>query len=968
MATTVGRINLGLSVNKKTFNNELKGIASSAEKSTSKIFGSLGSKIGLVLGSAAIISFTKSALKMGSDLAEVQNVVDTVFKNMSGSVNAFASTAIDTLGISETLAKKYMGIFGSMSKSMGMTESQAFDMAKAITSLTGDVASFYNLSSDEAYTKLKSIWTGETESLKELGVVMTQVNLDNFALQQGFGKTTKNMTEQEKLVLRYQYVLSKLSHVQGDFARNIDSWANQTRVLSLRFDQLKATIGQGLINLFTPIVKMINTVLARLQVLAEAFQRFTEMLTGKKSEVKGLGAISAEVSDAAAGLNEGAENLGDGASKAAKKIQKALAGFDELNVLDLSSDSDSGSSGLGAGVETNLLGDMASGTEQATQRMTSALDELRTKIDELIGDFKAGFSEAFGESNVESILESAKNIKTSVKDIFTSPEVTNAAGTWANSVLTSLGKVTGSVAGIGATIAELLVGSIDTYLVQNTDFIRSKVASLFNISAKRAEIFANFSEAIADIFTVFRGQKAQQIGADIVAIFTNSGLSILELGLQYGNDFLNYLTKPIIENKDKFKTALENTLNPVSTIVGAIKTNLDNIFQSIWIAYQTWVQPAWDNMEKHATRVWGAVLDAYNKYLAPTLDNIANKLSNLMSQHVTPFVKNAVNLIGKITYEISRFWNFVSPFVSWLIDKAIARVANVLERAWNIVEFVFKQAIAVANDVINTISGLVDFIVGIFTLDWERAWNGIKEIFDSKIQLIKDIITNTKDYIQEQFKTALKGVEDLTGIKFEDIKAAFNRGWENVKNIFTDVPGYFHDKFTEAYDAIKKVFSPFEEFFRGLGSAMKNAIKGGINGAIDLFNKFIGWINDRMKFSWDGLTIAGKKIFDGGSIKLVEIQPIQPLAKGGIVNAPTLAMIGEAGKEAVLPLENNTGWMDVLAQKVAVAVAGAIAGLGNNNTNIGPIEIKLEEMTLGKAVIKSVNAYQRAMGKTLLEV
>jgi len=913
MSTTVGRINLGLSVNKKTFNNELKGIASSAEKSTSKIFSSLGSKIGLVLGSAAIISFTKSALKMGSDLVEVQNVVDTVFQNMSDSVNAFASTAIDTLGMSETLAKKYMGIFGSMSKSMGMTESQAFDMAKAITSLTGDVASFYNLSSDEAYTKLKSIWTGETESLKELGVVMTQVNLDNFALQQGFGKTTKNMTEQEKLMLRYQYVLSKLSHVQGDFARNIDSWANQTRVLSLRFEQLKATIGQGLINLFTPIVKMINTVLARLQVLAEAFQRFTEMLTGKKSEVKGLGAISAEVSDAAAGLNEGAENLGDGASRAAKKIKKALAGFDELNVLDLSSDSDSGSSGLGAGVETNLLDDMASGTEQATQRMSSALDTLKNKLNK----FTSAFSKAFGESNVESIINKTKSIQASVKDIFTSPEVTNAADNWTNSVLTSLGKVTGSAASIGATVAEFFVGSIDTYLGQNTEFIRNKVASLFNISAKRSEIFANISEATADIFTVFRGEKAQRIGADIIAIFTNSGLSILELASQYGNDFLNYLTNPIIENKDKFKTALENTLSPVSTIVDAIKTTLDNTFQSIWIAYQTWVQPAWDNMEKCATRVWGAVLDAYNKYLAPTLDNIAKKLSNLMSQHVTPFVDNAVNLIGKITYEISRFWDFISPFVSWLIDKAIARVANVLERAWNIVEFVFKQAMAVANDTIRTIRGLIDFIVGIFTLDWERAWNGIKEIFDSKIQLIKDIITNTKDYIQDQFESALKGVEDLIGIKFEDINAAF---------------------------------------------------KDGINGAIGLFNKFIGWINNRMKFSWDGLTIAGKKIFDGGSVQIAKIPTIPTLGKGGIVDAPTLAMIGEAGKEAVLPLENNTGWMDVLAQKVSVAVAGAIAGLGNNNTNIGPIEIKLEEMALGKAVIKSVNAYQRAIGKTLLEV
>lgn len=165
-----------------------------------------------------VIDFSKSCLSLGSDLAEVQNVVDVTFKSMSSGINSFAQTAITQFGLSETAAKKYAGTFGAMSKAMGLSESAAYEMSTAVTGLTGDVASFFNLSADEAYTKLKSIWTGETETLKDLGVVMTQTALDNYALNNGFGKTTKNMTEQEKLMLRYRYVMSSLSDAQGDFA------------------------------------------------------------------------------------------------------------------------------------------------------------------------------------------------------------------------------------------------------------------------------------------------------------------------------------------------------------------------------------------------------------------------------------------------------------------------------------------------------------------------------------------------------------------------------------------------------------------------------------------------------------------------------------------------------------------------------------------------------------------------------
>ena len=175
--------------------------------------------------------------------------------------------------------RQYTGTFGAMAKAFGFTEKQAYDMGTTLTGLAGDVASFYNISQDEAYTKLKSVFTGETESLKDLGVVMTQTALDAYAMANGFGKTTAQMSEAEKVALRYAFVQDQLTAATGDFARTSDSWANQCRIMKLQFDSLKASIGQGLINLFTPVLRVINTVIERLTVLASAFKSFTELIT-----------------------------------------------------------------------------------------------------------------------------------------------------------------------------------------------------------------------------------------------------------------------------------------------------------------------------------------------------------------------------------------------------------------------------------------------------------------------------------------------------------------------------------------------------------------------------------------------------------------------------------------------------------------------------------------------------------------
>ena len=353
--------------------------------------GKVGAAIASVFAVSKIVNFAKEAIDLGSDLAEVQNVVENVFTTMTDKVNDFATAAASTYGLSETMAKRYVGTFGAMAKAFGFTEQEAYDMSTTLTGLAGDVASFYNLDQDTAYTKLKSVFSGETESLKDLGIVMTQTALDSYALQQGIGKTTSQMTEQEKVALRYRFILDQLSTASGDFARTSDGWANQTRILRLQVDSLKASLGQGLINLLTPALKVINIIIGRLATLANAFKSFTELITGKKSSgqtsaaAAGLSDISGAASSAADNTSDLADATDDaaGATKNAVKQQKAyLSGLDEMKKFTVQEDS--GSSGGSGGGKGSGGGGGASGLPSAVEAVDyGKLAEGNSVVDEL---------------------------------------------------------------------------------------------------------------------------------------------------------------------------------------------------------------------------------------------------------------------------------------------------------------------------------------------------------------------------------------------------------------------------------------------------------------------------------------------------------------------------------------------------------------------------------------------------------
>lgn len=308
-------------------------------------------------------------------------MVDVTFGNLSGEVDSFAKNAVTQFGLSELSAKQFTSTMGAMLKSMGFTERAAADMGMQIAGLAGDIASFYNLGTEEAFYKIRSGISGETEPLKQLGINLSVANLEQYALTQGITKSYNAMTQQEQALLRYNYLLSVTSDAQGDFSRTSESWANQTRILSEQFNSLKATIGQGLINAFTPVIRVINTVLAGLQAVANVFRQVTALLFGKAASGGTTQKALEGVADGYGAAAEGAEDLAKGTKAAGEAAQKSLAPFDEITKLSEEAATGGGGSGAGGGYGGGLdLGIPSFGSEPVEDTISPQIQAIVDKI------------------------------------------------------------------------------------------------------------------------------------------------------------------------------------------------------------------------------------------------------------------------------------------------------------------------------------------------------------------------------------------------------------------------------------------------------------------------------------------------------------------------------------------------------------------------------------------------------------
>lgn len=930
----------GMSSGTRQANNALRQFGQNANRQMSSLSNTVSSsmgKIGKLLAGAfaigAIVNFGKQCIDLGSNLSEVQNVVDVTFGSMAEDVNEFAKTAITQLGLSETSAKQYTSTMGAMLKSMGLTTKEALTMSKTITSLSADMASFYNLDPEVAFEKIRSGISGETEPLKQLGINMSVANLQAYAMAQGISKAYSKMTQQEQALLRYNYLLSVTADAQGDFARTSDSWANQTRILSEQFNALKAEIGQGLISAFTPVVRALNVVINKLRVAAGYFRSFMELIFGKQSTGGGSGiadvAESTEsIADSASGASDAVESVGDAAKSAGKKAKGALASFDELN--QLASASDSSDSGSASGLSANL-GSMG---EVVSPDFGNIDDSVITgKMEEIAALFKDTFSK-FETISFEPLVASITRLKEAMKPI---TETLFTGLKWGiDNVLFPLSQWT--IQSLLPAFLNLLSGAL-TVLSPILKSFQPLALFLWDnflqpIASWTGGVIVSALEGIASALTKVGNWMSSNIGvvsaitSTLVGFFAAWKVTELLAFIQMSGGVagaikaISAALKAGIVAKiaDKAQTialtalyAKDFVVALASSTAALVKQSAQFVASKVAIVATTVAQGALTV----ATVAWNAICAVATAVTTAFGVAVAFLTSpvGLVIAAIAALVAGIIILIKNwdtVKEVASKCWESITSAVATGVDKIKALFNSVIE---------FVQ---------NNWQGLLLFIVNPFT-------GAFKLIYDN-CDVFRSFIDSTLQKISALF-TAL-----WTGVKASTVEA-----WSSIKNVWNAVSSWFN---TTVIQPIGKAFSTMWNGIKSSASsafsAIGNSAKQGMNWVIGHINSMINKINSKLSFELP-------EFFGGGKVGF-SIPNIPKLAKGGVIDNPTIAMVGEAGKEAVVPLENNTGWTSEVASLLANALTPFMSGgnSGSNGNSGQPIVLQAEDGTI---IARSIAPY-----------
>ena len=656
------------------------------------VLGKLGGVVAAAFSVKAIIDFSKAAIDLGSDLEEVQNVVDVSFGSMAGACEEFASTAITKFGMSELAAKQTASTYMAMAKGMGVAEGATSDMSITLAGLSGDVASFYNLDQEDAAKKLQGVFTGESEALKSLGVVMTQTNLKQFALEKGMNANIEAMSQAELVALRYAFVTDALSLAAGDFERTQDSWANQTRILSMQWQQFMGIIGQTLTTVLTPAIKLLYSLVTVLINVAQKIQTVVANLFGKAVTQTNAVAESAAAGAAAQ------EDLADGVTKAGKAAKKSLAGFDQLNILQ---SPDSGKDSAGAG-GAGSIPDVSGGTVTVSSEVQ---DDITPKIQALIDKIK-GFGEEIKTAFMPSI------------------------SAWSEA-FSGLGP---SIENAGSRIGTAWTTLKDTALVPfgeyiTTDFIPSIVN---DFSTTFAPIFADIMPVAIDTWTTNFENGClliqeycgilQMAYEGVKTVFSDMCESISSNWDTYGGDLLQGFTD--------FKDGLWETWWYIyDNIINPVITACSETLSWLWDEH---LKPLWDSIVEFVLSVSENILALWNGFIKPVVDYVVAILA--------PVVTNVINGIWDA---ICIVFAWISDVISGLLkylDGFIQFIVGVFtldwERAWGGIKKMFE---GVWTSFEGTVKGVVNAIIWVINQLIAAIYSGISGIVNGLGKIVDTV-------------------------------------------------------------------------------------------------------------------------------------------------------------------------------------------------------------------------------------
>lgn len=929
-----GSIRIDTKVDEGGFKRGLKSIQSGLGSLKSSL-GKLAGAFGLAFSIDQVVAFGKEAIQLASDLGEVQNVVDTAFGAMSGQVDEWAKNSIKQFGMSELSAKQMASTYMAMNAGVGMSDQGAADMAMGAVERAADIASFYNKSVEEAGHMMQSIWTGETESFKALGISMTQANLDEYALANGIGKTTQQMTQAEQVQLRYAYIMDRTNLAAGDFVKTQDSWANQTRILSEQWKQLLTILGGTLIQVLTPALKFLNEFMSILIGWAQQFSALVSAIFGKSVSQANTAVSSTQ---AAAGAQK---ELASATKQANKETKKQLASFDMLNVLQKDSESSGapespGASGGGAAIAVPALSGEIGADVKISPAVQQAADTIRgifEKINIALGPTKAALQGLWGEFErlggfvwsglvdfYKTFLEpvGAWVMGEGIPRFITAIQNGMAQIDW-QKINDSLHTLWVALAPFAINVGEGLLWLWENILVPLGTWMMNEIVPVFLERLAVGVDLANESIEIAKpgiqwLFDNFLKPIAKWTGGVIVSVLEgitdaleifsdwckqNEGL-IQDIALAVGSFMAAWGIVKIASTIAGIVSALASfiTTGGLATVVaGGLGAAIDLLTSPILltilaigalIAIVVLCVKHWDEIKAAALSCWEKIQEAWNAVVTWFYDTIVQPVADFFTG-LWDGISNAASYACAVIYLI---WSVVSNWFNDTVIKPLADfftglwdgISNTAASCWNAI---CKVWTAVSTWFYNTV---VQPVVNFFTSLWNSVSNAAKFCWNA----ICAVWTVVSGWFNA---TVVQPVSGFFSGLWDGISSAAGKAWETICGVWESVAGWF-----ETY-----ISKPIEKGFKNTINGLLSMVEGfvnffidGINGVIKALNAFKVDIPDWPIFG----KYAGKEF--GLDISPVERLSIPRLAQGAVIppNQQFLAMLGDqkSGTNVEAPL------------------------------------------------------------------
>nr|DAN72179.1 MAG TPA: minor tail protein [Caudoviricetes sp.] len=601
----------------------------------------------------------------------------------------------------------------------------------------------------------------------------------------------------------------------------------------------------------------------------------------------------------------------------------------------------------------------------------SIFDGLGDKLKGLFDLFGKGFNAAFRAEGLERIKIGLGQIKTTLEEIATDPRVVNAFNGMNEKIAYALGQITGSIGTVGVGIGVFLAESIANGLGRQKErIIRALVAEFENTGNMFASA-GNIAQAFADgFYDVITSTGAIRIGSSIVSSILAISSSIVEISYKFGGDLMKGIEQIVTDNMPGIAEIFSNTLSDIAPIFESAEQAINDMSDSISRVYDNYIRPSIESSTKAISGFVSVFVKGWNNHIQPVIKKIGQGFSDTIGKHISPLIQKILDMVASFQ-EMSQVINaYLAPVISFIVDLLIRILAPAIEYIVEVFRVLFNVAADILGGIADFLKGVFDIITGILTGDMSKIFDGFTETGDAIMSILSTILTGLLDltvavlkFIWDAVVAIFQGIWDgivaiftplgewfserwndittaladvakwfgdifqkawdaLTNV-FSSIGTWFGERWNDVTNALANVATWFGSVFKTAFEAVKNAFSTIGSFFSGVwttvknifvnagqmvGSAVGGAFKSAVNAVLgtieNVVNGFIGMIN--------GVIGMINKI-PGVSLGSIGYVSLPRLARGGIVDSPTVAMIGEAGKEVVMPLE-NTGFLQTMGR------------------------------------------------------